>query len=242
MVEKGALIAELADPEKEIQFIAAEEKFKSLQAGLESLKEEISRESEAIKEATNREIASKEYAVEQLKNDIKSTIATNQTKKKLADQGLISQVELDKAEEGLIAKRIELETISASIASLKAKLVQGLSDRRVEKQRTTSNPRIRRKECITSLYSKSKSAYLFTGKVLDWLVNLGDLIGPGTPLVWMEHSGGDKPISHAVLGFLPIEKGKKIKVGDRVEIELTTVNTSQYGYLEGVIKTGFQLC
>lgn len=236
MVEKGTLLAEMSDPEKEIQLASAEKTLKELEDNLKSLRAEVTRENAAIKEATDREIAAKKFAVEQMQNDIKINLSSIATKEKLVEQGLISQVELDRANEILISKRIELETTLSSIATLKSKLVQGYRTEELKNKEMQVAQALASRNVLQSSIENLKIYSYYRGKVLDWLVNIGDMIGPGTPLVWMEHIEPGFEDTQSVLGFLPIEKGKKVKVGDPVEIELTTVNTSQYGYLEGVVK------
>lgn len=236
MVEKGTLLAEMTDPEKEIQLVSAEANLKDLQDNLVTLRAEVARENAAIKEATDREIAAKKFAVEQMQNDIKINLSSIATKEKLVEQGLISQVELDRANEILISKRIELETILSSIATLNSKLVQGYRTEELKNKEMQVAQALVTRNVLKSSIENLKIYSYYRGKVLDWLVNIGDMIGPGTPLVWMEHIEPGREDTQSVLGFLPIEKGKKVKVGDPVEIELTTVNTSQYGYLKGIVK------
>lgn len=233
VVEKGTLIMELTDPEKEIMLESATEKLKKAEQDLERLRKEIAVESAALKDSINKEISAKEYAVSQLKTDIKDSTANFETQKQLAEKGLISQIELIRSQESLVNKRVELETVQASISTMKARLIQGY---RTEELKGKEQEVFRAMTEVDVLQSNIDSLKIYNysnGKVLDLLVNIGDMIGPGTPVVWMEHVKLDTPTIKTVLGFFPIEKGKKIKVGDRVDIELKTVNTSEYGYLVG---------
>lgn len=237
VVEKGALIAELSDPDKELQLVNNKKKLTKLQTDLDTLKEEIDRESAASNEATNREIAAKEFTIKQIENDIVNGIKSVEKKKKLVEEGLISKSELNKSEDNLIAKRIELESTKAGLATLKAKLVQGYRTEEYKSKEQQVLKVSEEKDLLESSLAGMKVYSPFPGRVLDWLVNLGDLVTPGTPLVWMEHLTANEPISYIILGYLPIEKGKRVQIGDRVEIELTTVNTEEYGYMIGKISS-----
>ncbi len=72
------------------------------------------------------------------------------------------------------------------------------------------------------------------GIILEWLVQSGRYIGLGEPIVKLEVQDAER---NAIIfyGFLPLEVGKKVRLGTEVEIELTTVKAQEYGAILGKI-------
>ena len=59
----------------------------------------------------------------------------------------------------------------------------------------------------------------------------GQYVAPGGPIVTIEAT--DEPLMATL--YLPDEIGKKVKLGQQVQIIPATVNVEQYGYLRGVV-------
>ena len=84
-----------------------------------------------------------------------------------------------------------------------------------------------------------KSTY--SGKILELLVNPGDFLEPGKPVAWMEHiESADDPL--VVYSFFPLERGKKLKKGDSIDIELSTVNSNEFGGTSRAFAIDFSVC
>jgi len=75
----------------------------------------------------------------------------------------------------------------------------------------------------------------FDGKVLEVMVNVGNRIAPGDPLIWAEFkTQEDEP--HVIYGYVPVTMGKRISEGTLVQMELSTANAQEYGMLLGKVK------
>ncbi len=232
-VPSGTLIAELTDQEKVIERENTRTKLEKLKNDYAQLKEEISREDEASTLASQKDLSAKEFTVAQLQNDIVKTEKDIATKKKLVEEGLISKSILDAAEDRYYSKKIELETTQATIANIKANMVKGYRTEELKSKEQELNKVKDELEILESTLNSMKIYTPVSGRVLDWLINKGDLVNPGTSLVWMELAEKDKESAQVVLGYLPIENGKKVQVGDQVEIEVSTVNVQEFGYILG---------
>lgn len=88
------------------------------------------------------------------------------------------------------------------------------------------------KETRSSYYSVYSP---YSGHVLEVLTSIGDRVVVGSPLVWIEYFSEEKAL-HFFYGYFPIEQGKRIIVGMKVDIELSSVNSQEYGHLMGTVK------
>lgn len=82
-------------------------------------------------------------------------------------------------------------------------------------------------------YYRVQSRY--SGTILEILASVGDRVDAGSPLVWMETITDDKS-PYLFYGYFPVENGKRIAEGMKVQIELSTVDSQEYGYLIGQVK------
>lgn len=232
-VQAGTLIAELADQEKSLQKEDARIKLEKLEKDFTHLNEQVSKEDAAEKLATQKDLAAKEFTVAQLKIEIAKIEVDIEKRKKLLEEGLISKSVVESTEEKYYSKKIELETTEATIANIRANMVKGYRTEELKAKEQELSKARDDYELLASTINEMKIYTPVTGRVLDWLVNKGDLVNPGTPLVWMELTEEDLETPKIVLGYLPIEKGKKVAVGDRVEIDVSTVNVQEFGFITG---------
>lgn len=232
-VQAGTLIAELADQEKSLQKEDARIKLEKLEHDYTNLKEAVEKEGAAVRLASQKDLAAKKFTVEQLKSEIAKIEIDIEKRKKLLEEGLISKSVLESSEEKYYSKKIELETTEATIANIQANMIKGYRTEELKTKEQDLNKARDEYELLASTVNEMKIYSPVTGRVLDWLVNKGDLVNPGTPLVWMELTQEDLETPKIVLGYLPIEKGKKVAVGDRVEIEVSTVNVQEFGFITG---------
>jgi HlyD family secretion protein len=233
VVPEGKLIAEIYDPEENLKLKDAEIKVANLTRHLANLKEEIQTEEKAEKEGLRSEIAAKQFAIEQINGEISTFEVDLAKKKELAKEGLLSVNTVRDAEEKLVQKHIELETTKANLETLRSQLAKSY---RTEEYKQREQELFKEIETRDLLATKLKYSQIYSpaeSRVLETLVNVGDLVTPGTPIVWMELISKSK--LQVVYGYFPVEQGKRIVVGDVMEMDVSTVELQEYGYLLGKV-------
>ncbi len=80
------------------------------------------------------------------------------------------------------------------------------------------------------------------GKVLELLAGEGETLTPGSPVVWLEYSNaGHAP--YRVYAYFPLAQGKRLAVGTAAYVAVSTIDTQEYGYLQGKVSevSGFAI-
>lgn len=121
---------------------------------------------------------------------------------------------------GLLTQNAPLETRNA-IYELRARA----EDR--EQQILEQKTRIREIEIRLEREAVVRAHH--PGRVTEILVDVGDLVSAGRPLVHAESPSGP----YQVLCYVPAEKGKKIDLGASIRISPSTVRPEEFGYILG---------
>lgn len=144
---------------------------------------------------------------------------------------LKTRSEADAIESSLGNKQVELQELSSQriqdqYARLRDKLKRGLAIQAARIKLGLLNDRLQRDTRIVSSYS---------GKVVDLMMTPHALIEKGAPAALLrpiEH--GDLPLEAKV--FVPAGMGKRIRIGDPVEISPDTTRRHEHGYIRGVVQ------
>ncbi len=151
---------------------------------------------------------------------------------KLVDDGLITKQTLLASEQSLNTGRDQLAAARVDLADLELKrreseeaqkeqlLARSALIRDLDSQIHELQARLREDVDVVSPYR---------GRVLELMVNRGDLVNPGAPMLNLEMIGDDLL---AVL-FVPATMGKRVQQGMLVRISPSTVNSEEYGYMLG---------
>lgn len=235
-VVKGSLLMDIFDSQENIKLKTARKRAENLQSNLLSLKEQVEVEGLAVKEATERELDSKVFASEQMKEEVGRRSKSLEAKKGLYEEGLLNAQAVRDAEQYLMEQRISLENIEASILTLRSDLAK---EYRVEEVRAMEQSLLSAEQDLDILKMQEDHSSVESpseGKILEVMVNEGDNVRVGDALAWGEfHSTSNEP--HVVYGYVPVEMGKKIEKGSRVQMELSTVNPQKYGFLLGTVQS-----
>lgn len=233
-IKKNDLIATLYDAEQELKLDKAEMQVVTLTRDFEKLSEEIEREGKAQKEAFERELEAKKFSIEELEKKVKSLEEDVGKKRGLVNEGIISYTILKDAEDKLGSARIELETARSSLATLRFNLTKGYrSEELLSKEQelfkaTEERDLLRTRKPFYQVNSPSD------GTVLELLASSGEFVEPGALLVWMEYAANEEA-PYLIYGYFPVEMGKRISVGTRVQIEVSTIDSQEYGYIIGTV-------
>ncbi len=159
------------------------------------------------------------------------------------------QVEVERKllQEGLIVKQTVLDTekrlndTQDQLASARLEL-NGLELRRLEsEQQVDQQLEVRRtairdleielRELQAQLEETGRIVAPRTGRVLELMVDRGDVVSPGTPLLNLEVASEEMV---AVL-FVPASAGKRVQPGMQARITPSTVKREEYGFIQGKV-------
>ena len=74
----------------------------------------------------------------------------------------------------------------------------------------------------------------YTGRILEVVVNAGDLVGAGTALARLDREGREVQSLEAVL-YVPAQDGKRLRSGMRVQVAPTTFKREEYGTVRATV-------
>ena len=73
----------------------------------------------------------------------------------------------------------------------------------------------------------------YTGRVLELMLDPGNLVGPGSRILTLETL--EAPVDAVV--YIPAQDGKKVRPGMRARVSPTTVRPEEYGFIVGTVKS-----
>jgi HlyD family secretion protein len=154
---------------------------------------------------------------------------------KLLKEGLITQQTLLATKQDLNAKRDQLASQHLEVDGLDLKRLE--ADQQLDQQLTSRQGEIRDLDLqLRELDAKLKEdvavASPFTGRVLELMVDRGDVVSPGSPIVSVELTSQELM---AVL-FVPASEGKRVQPGMAVRISPSTVKKEEFGSILGRVK------
>lgn len=237
-VEKGDLLMKLYDPQLELRYKKSQSLTEVLKQQLDDLKKEVqSEKTDYIKALKARESAIS-FNIDQLNEDIAFAERELEARKELVDKGLISPMRYHEAVQKITQKKIDLQNKIGELATVNSELkkeYRGEEIRNKELQLRTEMETLKSLEIslgLENIYSPYK------GRILEILVNIGDLVQNGTPLIWLEKLSDEKEKNSEFImyGYFQVELGKKIQAGMPVEIALSNINTHQYGLITGTVQ------
>ncbi|HVR98686.1 MAG TPA: NHLP bacteriocin system secretion protein [Thermoanaerobaculia bacterium] len=138
-----------------------------------------------------------------------------------------SEQRLNDAQDRLASARVELNGLELSRLE---------AEQQVDQQIEVRQARIRDldlelRERQARLEESARVVSSRGGRVLELLVDRGDVVTPGTPLLNLEVSSRDLM---AVL-FVPASAGKKVQPGMTARVTPSTVQREEYGFIQGKV-------
>jgi HlyD family secretion protein len=147
--------------------------------------------------------------------ELRARLATQQ---KMVDRGLLTRQSMMRTQEQIIATQ-------QMIAS--AQMTTEGSENRVDGLRRQL------KELETRLASSDEVTSPYDGRVLEVVVDPGNVIGGGSRLVSLEQTEG---LVEAKV-YIPPTEGKKVRPGMVVRISPSTVKAEEYGFIIGEVRS-----
>lgn len=233
-VQKGELVAEIENFEDEVKYKNALENVSKLKKDLAKLKNQVGQESLAAKSALQKQIESSQITINELQKTIETLEKDLTHKEELFKQQLIGLNELKDSRQLVDRYKIELETTKATQATLLANIKKMYRLQELKEKERAIIVAEHEAAVLKLALDYSKIYSPDAGKVLELVVNKGDNVQPGSPLMHLEYTTENKT-KPLIYGFVPISDGKKIRKGNRVEIEPSTVSAHEYGTMRGTV-------
>jgi HlyD family secretion protein len=126
---------------------------------------------------------------------------------------------------------LELEATTTDYARKRAQLERRLKIRQLETKLALDREKLNRTSHVVSKVH---------GQVAEVLSARGELVHEGSPVVLLHSPRVDRGIDeagslHDSILFVPAAEGKKIGLGDDVEVSPTTVKREEHGYIKGKV-------
>ena len=153
------------------------------------------------------------------------------SQERLLEQGLVTEQAVQATRRELQVTREQTERLETERDGLGA---QALTERS-QQARSATQLRLQVAEAerevgrLESQYERAIEVTApYTGRVLEVVVNAGDLVGPGQALARLDREGRDVQSLEAVL-YVPAQDGKRLRPGMAVQLSPTTFKREEFG-------------
>ena len=137
---------------------------------------------------------------------------------RLIDDGLATLAQKRQTEAQIAAIEQEIAT-SRAIGAGRANSLASVQDEITQLERT--------------LEDRQKVLSPYTGRVLELMLDPGNLVAPGSRIVTLETL--EAPVDAVV--YIPAQEGKKVRPGMRARVSPTTIRVEEYGYIIATVKS-----
>ena len=160
---------------------------------------------------------------------------------RLRAQKYLGNVELLESRDKLYTIKDELNKGKSRLAELDLELIKGENTRghsQLERRVKIEQLKTRLDLDRAKLIRTSQVVSQVHGKVVQVLVARGDLVHEGAPVVLLDCPEGAKGSDddaglYESIVFVPAGEGKKIDLGDPVEVSPATIKREEYGFIKG---------
>lgn len=238
-IKEGDVVAEISKPELQQQITEAQADLAELQVQYKQLSSFGSRDIELQSDLIEQQKATIDLEIIAAQKEQQFLQKQVETQQQLVEEGLSTPIELEKTKQELTAAKNEIERLKSSQKRLSTR--ENTLEFGNEQQLTLAQQRIsdqkRLIERLEEQYeNQTKVLSTYSGKVLEVLVDMGDVINPGVPMLRLdilEEEKEDKKI-RCVL-YLNSQDGKKVQKDMEVLIAPATVKPAEYGYMKGKV-------
>lgn len=177
--------------------------------------------------ALDRQIASVEQEISLAEERVR-------VEEELLADGLVTKQTLLTSQQRLNETRSRLDRLQLEKSGLDLKRLeaeQSIERQITNRERELQDLDLQLRELEASLDENIRVISPYSGTVFELMVNRGDLVGPGTPILNMELRSEELV---AVL-FVPAEFGKQAQKGMEVRVSPTNIKREEYGYMLGEV-------
>ncbi len=236
LVELGQVIATIGQGGQAMKIGNMEERLRELeQQQVQQTAAERSNAQIAL-QALNEERESRKAAARDLDAQVSSLIEKVANQETLFSKGLATKTSVLSTRGALFAaqEKVSQNQIRLTqIISDEGRIRKDLQEQFAARQRLIDNLKRELTEMRSQLASSSQVLSPYAGRVLQRMVDRGELVTPQTRLVSLETL--TEPLD-AVL-FIPAGDGKKVQPGMEVQISPSTVRREEYGVMIGRVKS-----
>ena len=176
------------------------------------------RELQTLREQDRDQIAAIEKINERRRQQVAELQREARVLQGLIDDGLATAAQKRQTEAQIASIEQEIVT-SRAIGAGRSNQVAGVQDE------------ITRLEAALDEQQKVVSPY--TGRVLEVMLDSGNLVAPGARILTLETL--EAPVDAVV--YVPAQDGKKVQPGMRTRISPSTVRVEEYGYIVGTVRS-----
>lgn len=236
-LRKGQIIARIAQPK-------IEEKMELLTKRIRTLKQNLDDIDRLNKSNLTREISYFETKEENCNSEI-STLEQNKAWleelnkrfKILREKGAITEILLHNMQKDFAQTKLDILKQKNELQDINFKKNESISNRKKESLKYKNELEEKILELDELKYDlQSETVYQSptSGKVLEVSVNLFQLVNKGDNFLTLSSNQKEQDLK-AIL-YLPVSEGKKISNGMDVKISPSTIKTSEYGYIKGIVE------
>lgn len=233
-ITKGQLVAKITDHDYELRLGGAEKRVEILTAELKDLKEQISKEGKAEKNYLNQQLLLNKYSMQQLEKKIQEIEADLKLKKELLSKGLISIASVTEAEDRLSDTKVQQKATETSVAEIHFNLSRGYRSDDIKFKEKELFEAIKDRDFLKRQQHYYSILSPWNGLVLELKVATGEVVVRGQNLILTEKLD-EKVSEKKIFAYFPVEQGKRVRIGQKATIVVSTVNTRQYGVIEGKV-------
>jgi HlyD family secretion protein len=237
LVQKGQVIAQLAQPELEAEIAGLQKQLAELRLVHEQSKQLGSVDVKLRSSASAQEAATLKStiaATEQRKRELQERLASQQ---RLYDKGLVTKEALQTTQQALRSaeaamhgmradiQRVAVDRFSATRVNDAQLQGSGLRLQETERQIALLEQRLTQNARVVSTHA---------GRVVEVRAMVGDVLAPGLPIISLERSGEDGGLE--ALLYVDSRQGKLLRPGMLVELSPSVVRRERHGVLLGRVR------
>jgi HlyD family secretion protein len=235
LIEKGQVVARLRQDSLVRQIRDARTKQADLMRAYGELQRSAAEQKRLRRRDIEQERSKLEASIATLGKDIELARDRIAAQEKLLKEGLITQQTLLGSKQDLNGKRDQLASQRLQLDGLALKRLE--ADQQLDQQLTARQGEIRDldlqlRELAAKLAENVAVVAPFAGRVLELMVDRGDVVSPGSPIVSVELTSQELM---AVL-FVPASEGKRVQPGMAARISPSTVKKEEFGSILGRVK------
>lgn len=232
LIERGQVVARLRQEELSRQIDDERERLEGLERELADMERYAEEQRRLRARSLEHERSNLRRKIEALETDMKILRERLREEEALLDDGLItrqalleSEREENRLEDQIAAERLSLSNLELERLDAEQQLDQMLDLRRasIRDQELAMRDLERRLEETTRVLSP------YRGRALELLIDVGDIVQPGSPLLNLEVDSEDL----IAVVFVPASDGKRIQPGMVARITPSTVKREEFGYMVG---------
>ncbi len=236
-VQKGQIVARIAQPELTQQLEKARARLEELQKQSRRITSLGSEETRVRSSFVVQQRATLRDQIRADRERIKWLRERRRKQQQLAAQGLVTKQALENTKLELQSTREEMERAQSELRSLTVSSQEQRS--RLEREALAGEAQIGNAARDVDLLEErleltSRVISPHSGRVIEVRASEGDVVSPGRGILNLEPAGTESTGLEALL-YVPLSQGKSLKPGMRLQISPDSVRREEYGVMVGIV-------